>query len=53
MTAQPLGIPSVHQCPYCELKFLLADEVRDHVVHDHPQHRDVFEGAHIVELPKS
>lgn len=28
----------IHQCPYCELKFLFATEVKDHVVADHPEH---------------
>jgi hypothetical protein len=27
-----------HQCPYCELRFRYATEVKDHVVHDHPEH---------------
>jgi hypothetical protein len=27
----------VHQCPHCELKFMWATEVRDHVVVDHPE----------------
>ncbi len=42
---------SVHQCPYCELKFLLANEVKDHILHDHPNHREMAESAHPVELP--
>jgi hypothetical protein len=32
-----------HQCPYCELRFRFATEVKDHVVHDHPSHRQSFE----------
>lgn len=42
---------TVHQCPFCELRFLLADEVRDHVVHDHPEHAAEFDQVHVVELP--
>jgi hypothetical protein len=43
---------TVHQCPFCELRFLLADEVRDHVIHDHPSHAEEFERVHVVELPR-
>jgi DNA-directed RNA polymerase subunit RPC12/RpoP len=43
---------SVHQCPYCELRFLLANEVKDHILHDHPDHEHVADSAHPVELPK-
>lgn len=32
----------VHQCPYCELRFLDRNEVRDHVISDHPSHADAF-----------
>ncbi len=42
----------IHTCPYCELRFLYADEVRDHVIHDHPAHAATFDSVHIVELPK-
>ena len=28
----------IHQCPYCELKFLYATEIKGHVVADHPEH---------------
>ena len=31
-----------HHCPYCELKFLYANEVREHVVVDHPSHSASF-----------
>jgi hypothetical protein len=31
-----------HQCPYCELRFRYATEVKDHVVHDHPEHAKAF-----------
>jgi hypothetical protein len=41
----------VHQCPYCELRFSYMAEVKDHVVHDHPDHAASFEGVHAVELP--
>jgi hypothetical protein len=35
---------SVHQCPYCELRFLYATEVADHLRSDHPAHGQVAEG---------
>jgi hypothetical protein len=31
-----------HHCPYCELKFLYINEVRDHVITDHPAHAAAF-----------
>ena len=31
-----------HQCPYCELRFLYVNEVKDHVVRDHPSHAKSF-----------
>jgi hypothetical protein len=34
-----------HQCPYCELRFRYANEVKDHVVHDHPDHAPGFAKA--------
>jgi hypothetical protein len=42
-----------HACPYCELRFTYHDEVRDHILHDHPDHRDVAVTAEIHELPHS
>ena len=41
----------VHQCPYCELRFSYMAEVKDHVVRDHPKHREAFEGVETPELP--
>jgi hypothetical protein len=41
----------VHQCPYCELRFSYMAEVKDHVVHDHPDHAASFEGVQVIELP--
>jgi hypothetical protein len=31
---------SVHQCPYCELRFVTRNEVEDHVAVDHPREVD-------------
>lgn len=39
------------QCPYCELRFLTHNEVKDHIQHDHPEHRGVADTADIHELP--
>ncbi|MET1012838.1 MAG: hypothetical protein ABWY83_10715 [Actinomycetota bacterium] len=40
-----------HQCPYCELRFVLHREVQDHIRRDHPERSEVAETAQIVELP--
>jgi hypothetical protein len=32
----------IHQCPYCELKFLYATEIKAHVVADHHDHADMY-----------
>ncbi len=42
-----------HSCPYCELRFVYHDEVRDHIIHDHPDHPDVATTVEIHELPHS
>lgn len=31
----------VHQCPYCELRFVTRNELEDHVAADHPRVRMV------------
>jgi hypothetical protein len=41
----------VHQCPYCELRFLFATEVKDHVLTDHPEHAATFAAADPREHP--
>jgi hypothetical protein len=41
-----------HQCPYCELKFMYANEVKDHVINDHPSHADSFAMVEVHELPQ-
>jgi hypothetical protein len=40
-----------HQCPYCDLRFLYASEIRDHVLHDHADHAEAFLDVEIHELP--
>jgi 5-methylcytosine-specific restriction endonuclease McrA len=42
----------MHQCPYCELKFLYGNEVRDHILHDHHDHENAALTAEIHELPR-
>jgi hypothetical protein len=32
----------VHQCPFCEVRFLYVNELRDHVIQDHPDHAESF-----------
>ena len=40
-----------HQCPYCELRFAIHDDVQDHILRDHPEDGQGRQTAHIVELP--
>jgi len=40
-----------HQCPYCDLRFLYAGEIRDHVLHDHKEHAEAFLFVEPHELP--
>jgi hypothetical protein len=42
-----------HQCPYRDLKFLYANEVKDHVITDHPKHADAFYFVEPHELPRT
>ncbi len=39
------------QCPYCELRFEYHNEVKDHILQDHPDHPDVALPAEIHEMP--
>ena len=41
----------VHHCPFCELRFVFANEVRDHVIEDHPRHAHEFMSVTPHELP--
>jgi hypothetical protein len=43
--------PIVHQCPYCELRFGYHQEVKDHILADHPEHAAVVAGIEPRELP--
>jgi hypothetical protein len=40
-----------HACPYCELIFSYHNEVKDHILHDHPEHASVVESIEPHELP--
>jgi hypothetical protein len=40
-----------HQCPYCELRFEYHNEVKDHIVNDHPDHLAVVAAIEPRELP--
>jgi hypothetical protein len=42
----------MHQCPYCELKFMYANEVKEHILNDHVDHENVALSADIHELPR-
>ena len=43
--------PETHTCPYCELAFRYHEEVKDHVIHDHPDHAAEVAGVEMHELP--
>ena len=43
--------PHVHQCPFCELRFSYANEVKDHVINEHPAHAAEFYQIEVHELP--
>ena len=45
------GEQHVHTCPYCELRFEYMNEVKDHIVHDHPRHAEAFLLVDPHELP--
>jgi hypothetical protein len=30
----------VHQCPYCELRFVARTELQDHIAQEHPSEDD-------------
>lgn len=40
-----------HNCPYCELIFRYHVEVKDHILHDHPEHAAVVANVEMPELP--
>lgn len=40
-----------HTCPYCELVFSYHEEVKDHIVHDHPEHAAAVAAVEMHELP--
>jgi hypothetical protein len=46
-------IEQTHQCPFCELRFEYHNEVKDHILHEHPQHAEVAITAEVVEIPHS
>ena len=39
------------QCPYCDLKFEYHNEVKEHIMLDHPDHAGVVAGIEPHELP--
>lgn len=39
-----------HNCPFCELRFVTHNEVKDHIQHDHPAHAAMAD-VEIHELP--
>lgn len=43
--------PIMHHCPYCELWFSYHNEVKDHIMHDHPEHAEVVATIEPHEMP--
>lgn len=41
----------MRQCPYCVLRFVTHNEVKDHILRDHPDHEHMAVTAEIHELP--
>lgn len=42
----------IRQCPFCPLRFAYHQEVKDHILHDHPDHAAAFVGIELHELPQ-
>jgi len=42
---------SPRQCPYCELRFPTHNEVKDHILREHPDHEHVAATVEIHEFP--
>ena len=40
-----------HACPFCDLIFMYHEEVKDHIVHDHPSHAAEVVSIEMRELP--
>lgn len=45
------NMPETHTCPYCDLAFRYHEEVKDHIVHDHPTHAAAVVDVEMHELP--
>jgi hypothetical protein len=43
---------ATHQCPYCELRFTYHNEIKDHVLRDHPARADAVIGLELHEIPR-
>jgi hypothetical protein len=44
-------VNDTHTCPYCNLVFSYHEEVKDHVVRDHPAHAAEVANTEMRELP--
>ncbi|MDQ3737593.1 MAG: hypothetical protein M3337_00305 [Actinomycetota bacterium] len=42
---------SPRSCPFCELRFGYHNEVKDHILHDHPDHAAVVALIEPHEVP--
>jgi hypothetical protein len=43
---------SAHQCPYCELRFAYHNEVKDHIIQNHPDRAAAYLDVELHEIPK-
>ena len=50
-SATLVTVSDVHQCPYCELRFVTRNEVEDHIAVDHP--RDVDDDTESAPSPRT
>jgi len=50
-TRESMVSEPVHQCPYCELRFDYHNEVKHHILTDHPDHAEVAASVEPHELP--
>jgi hypothetical protein len=39
-------------CPYCDLWFTYHNEVKDHILNDHPEHAAMVAALDLHELPR-
>ena len=43
--------PETHTCPFCELVFSYHNEIKDHILRDHPLRAETVAGIDPHEIP--